>query len=185
MGPLPPVRVVPGTSRPPGRTGIRLASPVALVVALVASLLFAAPPAAAQLPCDFVSEFAYRGYATVSRPPRYEIGRQEVLSIPSRIDGAAIQIGIVRPEVPAGTRVPVIVDASPYYHPLQTLDLRACRPHLTENFVPQGYAVALVAVRGTADSGVAWICSAPGSVATWIRRSAGWGPGTGAAARSG
>lgn len=131
----------------------RLASLVALVVALVASLLLAAPPAAAQLPCDLASQFAHSGYATVSRPPRYEIGRQEVLSIPGRIDGAAIQIGIVRPEVPAGTRVPVIVDASPYYHPLQTLDLRACRPHLTENFVPQGYAVALVAVRGTADSG--------------------------------
>lgn len=131
----------------------RLAGPLALVVALVASLLLAAPPAAAQVPCDFASELVYSGYATVSRPPRYEISRQEVVSIPSRIDGAAIQIGIVRPKVPAGTRVPVIVDASPYYHPLQTLDLRRCRPNLTENFVPQGYAVALVAVRGTADSG--------------------------------
>ena len=48
----------------------RLAGPVALVVALVASLLLAAPPAAAQLPCDVVSKFACSGYATVSRPPR-------------------------------------------------------------------------------------------------------------------
>ena len=60
---------------------------------------------------------------------------------------------MVRPEVPAGVKVPVIVDASVYFHPLQTLDFRACRPFLTENYVPQGYAVALIAVRGTADRG--------------------------------
>jgi putative CocE/NonD family hydrolase len=78
---------------------------------------------------------------------------QEIVHLASNRDGVTIEIGIVRPAVPTGSRVPVIVNASPYLHAMSTLNLRECRPELVENFVPQGYAVALVAVRGSGDSG--------------------------------
>ena len=123
-----------------------------LATGLAAAGLAAAPPAAAQqtTPCDQESNTSY---AKVTRAPRYGFRPQQVVSIPSDLDGVAIQMAIVRPDVPPGTRVPVILRASSYYHPLQDIDARACKPFLTENFVPQGYAVALLAVRGTGDSG--------------------------------
>ncbi len=127
---------------------------VLATLALLSAVLpgLGAPPASAQQvqPCDLggSSEFS-----TVSPRPRHDLLPQEVVSIPSAQDGADIQIGVFRPRVPAGTRVPVIVRASPYFHPMQELDLRVCEPFLIENYVPQGYAVGLVALRGTADSG--------------------------------
>src|SRR5919109_1084063 len=123
---------------------------VRLVIVLVALLgAQAVPPARAQV--NFCSDNE-RSYVT--RKPKYLYGSQtRVLSLPSRIDGTAIQIGLVRPEVPKGVRVPVIVRASPYYPALQTVNVETCDQFLVENFVPQGFAVALVAVRGTADSG--------------------------------
>ena len=126
---------------------------VVTVLALAATLLVARPEVAhAQqaLPCD---NGGPGSYAEVSRPPKYEILPQEVVTIPSALDGVPIQMSIVRPDVPAGTRVPVIVEASVYYHALQGVDARTCKARLTENFVPQGYAVVLLAVRGSADSG--------------------------------
>jgi putative CocE/NonD family hydrolase len=142
------------------------------IAGVAASAMLAPATARAQqtTPCDQESHT----YAKVSRAPRYAALPQEVVSIPSTRDGVSIQIGIVRPKVPAGTRVPVIVDAGPYYNPMQTLDLRACEPRLTENFVPQGYAVALVAVRGTGDSGGCMDLFGPGERAdlnqaiTWL-----------------
>ncbi|MDQ3646211.1 MAG: CocE/NonD family hydrolase [Actinomycetota bacterium] len=135
----------------------RRALAVGMTTALLGGLLNAVSlPAQAQqmLPCDFMSQGEYSGeYAKVSEKGPYEIAPQQIAELPSDLDGATIQMGIVRPKVPAGTRVPVIVAASPYYHPLQTMDLRACKPFLTENFVPHGYAVVFLAVRGTADSG--------------------------------
>jgi putative CocE/NonD family hydrolase len=129
-------------------------APRLLVIAMAAALLQTAPPAPAHaqqmLPCDFGGAGSY---AEVSRPAQHEILPQEVVTIPSELDGVAIQMSIVRPDVPAGTRVPVIVEASVYYHPLQGVDARTCKARLTENFVPQGYAVVLLAVRGSADSG--------------------------------
>lgn len=143
-------------------------------VLAVAAVVVGVPPvevAAQQVtPCDQGN----KTYAKVSRAPRYDFLPQEVVSVPSVRDGAAIQIGLVRPKVPEGVRVPVIVDAGPYYHPMQTLDLRACQPRLTENFAPQGYAVALLAVRGTGDSGGCMDMMGPGERAdldqaiTWL-----------------
>jgi putative CocE/NonD family hydrolase len=105
-------------------------------------------------PCDFQSQGDYSGsYAKVHAQGPFEIAKQEIVAIESDIDGATIQIGLVKPQVPKGMRVPVIAAPSVYYHPLQTMDLRACRPFLTENYVPHGYAVAFLPVRGTADSG--------------------------------
>lgn len=96
-------------------------------------------------------------------------GTIEILK--SSVDGAAIQIGIVRPDVQPGVRVPVIAMASPYFHLLEADRLgEASRPRagstdpttpsgifhvafLIDNFVPRGYAVALIAARGTSGSG--------------------------------
>ncbi|HWH08990.1 MAG TPA: CocE/NonD family hydrolase [Candidatus Thermoplasmatota archaeon] len=80
--------------------------------------------------------------------------QMEVLA--SEADGAAIPVGYALPDVPEGTRVPVIVLASPYF-------FEGVAPagfakdgnyaRLVENFVPHGYAVAFLPVRGTADHG--------------------------------
>ena len=134
----------------------RIGAVAASTVALMAAPFMVFLPATAQQlqPCDFGSSGDYSGsYSTVSKKGPYEIKEQEIVELDSAIDGVTIQMGIIRPDIPAGTEVPVIVDASPYYHPLQTMDLRACRPFLTENYVPHGYAVALLAIRGTADAG--------------------------------
>ncbi len=135
---------------------VRRLGPVLLASALLGAILVSGPPAVGQqaLPCDFQSEGDYSGdYSKASSKGRYKIGEQKIVELESKIDGVTIQMGLVRPKVPSGRKVPVVVDASPYYHPLQTLDLRACRPFLTENLVPHGYAVVLLAVRGTADAG--------------------------------
>jgi len=128
-----------------------------IAACLVATCLaIAAPAAPAQqvLPCDFGSGGDYSAdYAKVSEIGPYKIGEQKIVELKSKVDGVVIQMGIIRPVVPTGARVPVIVQASPYFHPLQTMDLRACEPFLTENFIPHGYAVAFLPVRGTADAG--------------------------------
>lgn len=129
-----------------------------LVTALVAvaTVPAMASSAAAQqaTPCDFQSQGDYSGsYSKVTKKGPFDIGEQEIVELESDVDGASIQIGLVKPKVPAGKRVPVIVAPSVYYHSLQTMDLRACRPFLTENYVPHGYAVAFLPVRGTADAG--------------------------------
>ena len=97
--------------------------------------------------------FVVEGYTMTSRPPLYGFLPDEVVSIPSAVDGAAIQIGLIRPDVPQGTLVPVVAMATPYAQGLAKVNLRECAARLAYNLVPQGYAVAIVAVRGTADSG--------------------------------
>lgn len=139
-----------------GMSWQRASCAVALVTSVLMQLFPTAPARAqVQLPCDFEDPFggAPPNYSNVSATPRYGIRPPEVVSLSSRVDGVAIQVGVLRPNVEAGRRVPVIVQASPYFHPLHTVDLRKCAPFLADNFVPQGYAVALVAVRATGDSG--------------------------------
>lgn len=133
-------------------SALRRVGLMVVLFGVTATATFVAAPAHGQqvFPCDSSGP---GNYSKVSRPPEHGFLPQEVVSIPSALDGVSIQIGLVRPDVPEGMRVPVIVEASPYYHPLQGIDLRTCKARLTENFVPQGYAVALVAVRGSADSG--------------------------------
>ncbi len=79
--------------------------------------------------------------------------------------GAKAHLGLFLPEVPAGTKVPVIADIGPYYSSSDSMvvqmegDTIATEPagrlgaFLIENFVPHGYAVAQVSVFGTGDSG--------------------------------
>jgi predicted acyl esterase len=126
---------------------------IGAVLALMSGASLVGLPSAGaevQTPCDLGGSGPY---SLLSAKPRYRPMPQQVVNIRSHVDGANIQIGLIRPNVPAGVRVPVIVDAGPYYNPLQTLKLAKCRPFLFNNFVPQGYAVALVPVRGTADNG--------------------------------
>jgi predicted acyl esterase len=69
-------------------------------------------------------------------------------------DGVDIEIGYWLPDVPEGTKVPVLVHASPYHRPAGAVTkLAGTKLFLVDNFLPYGYAVAAVAVRGTADSG--------------------------------
>ncbi|MFN2589719.1 MAG: CocE/NonD family hydrolase [Actinomycetota bacterium] len=110
------------------------------------------PEAAAQqtTPCDLGGGGDAR---MLSAPPKYEPMPQQLVELQSAAGGATIQIGLVRPKVPRGVRVPVIVDASPYFHAMDILNYRDCEPFLVDNFVPQGYAVALVPIRGTSNNG--------------------------------
>jgi predicted acyl esterase len=69
-----------------------------------------------------------------------------------------VHMGVFLPEVPEGTKMPVIADVGPYYGEGLLGDVHATRPanrlgrFLIENFVPHGYAVAQVSVLGTGDS---------------------------------
>ncbi len=83
----------------------------------------------------------------------FDVLDTEALYLESEADGADIEMGIVRPDVPEGTQVPVIAFASPYLNPIHGQDLTELRPRLVENFVDHGYAIAYIAVRGTGDSG--------------------------------
>jgi X-Pro dipeptidyl-peptidase len=111
-----------------------------------------AAPAAAQTG-GIAASCAPEGESAVSHKGPYEILPPEVVEVPSSLDGRPIQIGLVRPKLPAGERAPVIMHASPYFAAdLADVDLRTCAPFLIENFVPHGYAVALVPTRGAGGS---------------------------------
>jgi X-Pro dipeptidyl-peptidase len=120
-----------------------------VLLGAVAALSITAAPAAAQGTPSCMSQ----GASAVSEKGPYEILPQEVVEVPSSVDGRAIQIGIVRPKLPDGVKAPVLMHASPYHFgDLKEVDIRACARFLVENFVPHGYAVALVPTRGTGDS---------------------------------
>jgi X-Pro dipeptidyl-peptidase len=117
----------------------------------VAAMFMGAAPAAAQQ--GVAPSCAPEGESAVTDRGPHEILPPEVVEVPSSLDGRAIQIGIVRPKLPDGQRAPVIMHASPYFAAdLKEVDLRECAPFLVQNFVPHGYAVALVPTRGTGDS---------------------------------
>lgn len=100
--------------------------------------------------CDVTSQ----RIARVSTPGPYKVLDGEHVTLTSTFDGEIIDMGVVRPDVPAGTKVPVIVFASPYLtHNLGNGNARKCEPRLVYNFVPHGYAVGFVSVRGSGDSG--------------------------------
>jgi predicted acyl esterase len=129
--------------------GRRLALAATLAIA---AAVIAAPTAGAQqlTKCD---QGGAGPFAHTTRPSLYAIGPQENFELRSERDGVAIDVAVFRPRVPAGTRVPVVLNATPYHHAQKKLNVRACKPEFIDNFVPQGYAVAFVAVRGTGNSG--------------------------------
>jgi predicted acyl esterase len=123
-------------------------------------------------PCDGETD----PYSTVAPGPYRELP-PKVVYLKSHHGGVSIQLGILRPKVPAGMKVPVIVDASPYFHPLQSMDWPRCPriKHLAQ-YVSHGFAVAALPVRGTGDSGGCMNFMGPGERAdlnqavTWLGR---------------
>ena len=108
-------------------------------------------------------------------PVRYRLEDAVVegVEVPSRNGIDTIWVDVIRPRTPAGVKVPVIMDASPYYNtvgrgyeghcktpttalstepgtPLLGCTGASAFPELYDDyFVPRGYAVALMDLRGT------------------------------------
>jgi predicted acyl esterase len=102
--------------------------------------------------CDYKFDGSYSQVCATG--PYLEIPFERTL-LQSKIDGIDIEVGWWLPEVPAGTKVPIIVMASPYYGNLgEPMGRKSGYLNmLTNNFVQHGYAVAGISVRGTGDSG--------------------------------
>src|ERR1041385_8395017 len=138
----------------------------ALVASALAGCLSSAPaPNAADSPAmPAVPPGTYRfdGFARVLHPGNLSAMPAELVYLPSDVDGVDIELTVWRPET--GQPVPVLVDAGPYYEPAGAVPstravgagLASESGHLqrlVENYVPLGYAVAALSVRGTAGSG--------------------------------
>lgn len=103
-------------------------------------------------PAAFVQEGPF---SRTLAPGAFGILPVEVVDIPS-LEGGLLRVGLHRPDVPEGTRVPVILQASPYFGngegPVDAITGDRMAQFLVENLVPHGYAVALLPLRGTGDS---------------------------------
>ncbi len=95
-------------------------------------------------------------YGRVLRDGALELLPPERVYLPSDIDGVDIEMGIWRPDTDEPT--PVLVQASPYYGYMMSIgatvvDKEGYYGSLIENFVPHGYTVVGLSVRGTGDAG--------------------------------
>ncbi|HUR60762.1 MAG TPA: CocE/NonD family hydrolase [Candidatus Thermoplasmatota archaeon] len=77
-----------------------------------------------------------------------------VLNAPvADLEPPRVHLGLFLPDVPAGTKVPVIADVGPYYGdgdaPALDPNTHRLGGFLIQNFVPHGFAVAQVSVFGT------------------------------------
>ncbi|HUR25089.1 MAG TPA: CocE/NonD family hydrolase [Candidatus Thermoplasmatota archaeon] len=115
---------------------------------------------------------------------------KEIVYLPSALDGVDIEVTLWRPDTP--DVVPVLVDAGPYYEPAGAVPAYSAAAgyasegghigRLLDNFLPHGYAVAAIAVRGTAGSGGCMDLMGPLEVAdldqaiTWLGEQ-GWSNG--------
>ncbi|MEA3165558.1 MAG: X-Pro dipeptidyl-peptidase [Thermoplasmata archaeon] len=108
----------------------------------------------------FPGEYDFSGpFSNVLSKGALGLKAPERVMIPSPIDGSNIELGLHLPDT--DQPVPVLVFASPYFFadgsPGGTRTVLDQTPKssffsLVENFVPHGYAVVAVAVRGTAGS---------------------------------
>jgi predicted acyl esterase len=136
-----------------------------------------------------VPEGTYRfdGFARVLVDGSLSRLPKEIVYLPSELDGIDIEVTLWRPDTEAP--VPVLVDAGPYYEPAGVVPAYSAYAsesghvgRLIENFLPHGYAVAAVAVRGTAGSGGCMDLMGPAEVAdldqaiTWLGTQ-GWSNG--------
>jgi X-Pro dipeptidyl-peptidase len=80
---------------------------------------------------------------------RYQALPMETFMVPTR--GGDVYLEVIRPDVPEGTTVPVILTYTPYQLFLESAD-----DGLASFFVPKGYARALAHVVGTGNSGGCW-----------------------------
>ena len=132
-------------SKPTVRGIGRRGAGVAVAISCV-SLIVVAAPASAQSVTGCMGQ-GIESKVTDKGP--FKLGPQEVAELKSRVDGDVIQVGVVRPEAPAGYRSPVIAVGSPYiYNDLRDVDLRECNLFLVDNYVQHGYAVAFIPTRG-------------------------------------
>jgi X-Pro dipeptidyl-peptidase len=110
-------------------------------------------PSTAQAQQPYPGNCEGNGQSKVTTTGPYGALPQEVVEVPSKLDGRALQVGLVRPDAPAGHRSPVLVHASPYhFRDLKDADIAACARFLVRNYVQHGYTVALVPLRGTGDT---------------------------------
>lgn len=117
----------------------------------------------------FPGDYVLTDFARVLKPGPYEIGATEVHDLRSERDGVNIRVGLIRPIVPDGLRVPVILLPSDLNGNVEITkeNLRDSYGRnipiasLVENFVPHGYAVAVVPPRGWSGSGGCWEDSSP------------------------
>ncbi|NNG35150.1 CocE/NonD family hydrolase [Nakamurella aerolata] len=133
----------------------------------------AAPSTA--VPSTAVASAAGTSAARLPGPSRpqysYDSAIREHLMIPTTLDSDRdgkpdrMSVDLIRPKVPAGTKVPVILDVSPYYFTqgrgaesqLKKPDAKGIVRNLPlfydEHFVPRGYAVVAMDNPGTGRSG--------------------------------
>src|SRR3954447_4178170 len=122
-------------------------------LAAITAVLALALPAAAQAQQPYMGDCENQGPSKATPPGTFKARPQEVVDIPSKLDGRALQIGFIRPDGPPGYRAPVIVHAGTYHsRDLKDADIASCARFLVANFVSHGYAVAIVPTRGTADT---------------------------------
>jgi X-Pro dipeptidyl-peptidase len=101
-------------------------------------------------------KYDFKGpFSRVLEPGALKIKPVEHVYVPSS-DGVDIELGVWRPDTTEP--VPVLVHASPYYGftfgiGSTVTDDSGYYGNLIDNFVPHGYAVVGLAVRGTGDSG--------------------------------
>ncbi|MFN2590932.1 MAG: CocE/NonD family hydrolase, partial [Actinomycetota bacterium] len=137
--------------RRPRRPSLRLLTVVVSMAALGAT---AAPATTA-------TASTATGSTAASKPPplrprttdRYRALPMETAFVPTR--GGDVYVEIVRPRVPPGRRVPVILTYTPYAA-FSTAD-----DTLGQGYVPKGYARALAHVVGTGNSGGCWDYGGP------------------------
>jgi predicted acyl esterase len=143
--------------------------PRLLVLALLAGAAFSGclkgheEPAASPASLVFSETSVFPGsydksgdWSKVLEPGPYAIQEPTIERLVSDYDGVDLVIELVRPDVPEGIKVPVILQGSPYLFGGMTpegMKTETAYAQLALNFVPHGYAVALVAVRGTSDQG--------------------------------
>ncbi|MGH2723709.1 MAG: CocE/NonD family hydrolase [Actinomycetota bacterium] len=112
----------------------------ALIVALAAALLV--PAAAGATPDEL--------------PPLHPVTEDRFQALPMETEmidtrGGRVYVEVIRPDVPEGTRVPVILTFTPYQVFLSSAD-----DAVASFFVPKGYARAMAHVPGTGNSGGCW-----------------------------
>ncbi|HUR61940.1 MAG TPA: CocE/NonD family hydrolase [Candidatus Thermoplasmatota archaeon] len=114
--------------------------------------------AGASVTAVFPGTYDFKGpFSRVLVPGTLPIKPGQRVTIPSPIDGRAIEMGLNLPDTK--DKVPVLLFASPYFFAegspggtRTVLDRTGAFGQLVEAFVPHGYAVVALAVRGTAGS---------------------------------
>lgn len=91
-------------------------------------------------------------------PGQYDVLPLEIVDLVADVDGKPIEFGLVPPDVPEGTRVPVLLVATPYQHGFRDQPLSAGAKGVDDAwldrvFVPYGYALAILPMRGTGNTG--------------------------------